>query len=136
MNAEKLWEQVKQVYYENKANDAQCSFEGVVAVSFSDTEKILKIQVKNAVTAVYLNVKLGAPLIEALESIVGAPAFIECVYTPQAQQTNPRFTTSRTDKDYNLDFFENEKPKSAIQTIWEEIDELKKRVEALESEIV
>ena len=95
MDAGKLWEQVKEEFQLHIENNEPYSFDGVMAILFSETDRTLTLQAKDASEALYLNVQFGDPLITALESIIGSPAFIKCIYNPQAPKSNPRFTVHR-----------------------------------------
>lgn len=134
MDAKILWEQLQEICFLEARKDPAYSFEGIVAISFSETARLLILQAKDTSQAIYLNTRFGDTLINALESLVGAPAFIECTYNPQVPKTNPRFTVRRTDDDYIIDVTDNSKPKSALEMIIEDISDLKRRVTELEKQ--
>lgn len=133
MDAEKLWKQLQEICSLDAGEDTPYSFEGIVAVSFSETAKLLTLQAKDTSQAIYLNTRFGDTLIKALESLVGSPAFIECTYNPQAPKANPRFTVRRTDDDYIIDVTDKNGQKSAMEMLLEDISDLKRRVAELEA---
>lgn len=99
MDSEQLWERVKEVYRLNTESNEPYFFNDVIAILFSETDKTLILQAKDASEALYLNVQFADPLIAALESIIGSPAFIECVYSSKVPKPNSQFIVRRMNED-------------------------------------
>lgn len=94
MDTLEIEKQIKEFFENSKNLDSQKIFRNIKLKCYDVDKRKATFIAEDACTAIYVQKKYSNEMVEALESIVGKPAFVDCIYKTVSKPINNQFNVT------------------------------------------